>query len=88
MLGFLDLYQLSLHSYQRRKQVFSLNPNGQPHIWNDICNECIKVIRTLTISISVGKKGVDTAPSSSDAQTKASEQFTSYGSLPHNEGIV
>ena len=54
-LAFLDLYQLSLHSPQRRKDVFSLNMLEQPEVWSVVCEQCLKQIKDVTIVTSLTK---------------------------------
>lgn len=93
LLGFLDLYQISLHSSHRRKQVFSLTPTGQPLIWNTVCVECLSVIKVLTESLSVGKKGFGASLESAQSPStdvpfgSIQQSNTSYSSFTRSEGL-
>jgi len=47
-LAFLDLSLLSKSSSSRRQQVFNLSaPGNQPHTWNSISEECLKLMNDL-----------------------------------------
>ncbi|KAL3868805.1 hypothetical protein ACJMK2_041564 [Sinanodonta woodiana] len=47
-LGFHDLCHLSKHSFERRKELFSLSqPGGHPHNWNKVLSVCLSVISEL-----------------------------------------
>ncbi|KAK2176429.1 hypothetical protein NP493_663g03001 [Ridgeia piscesae] len=51
-LGFLDLYLLSRHSPQRRREIFSLSQlGGHPRNWNAIKQECLLSLNSFTDSV-------------------------------------
>ncbi|KAK3747283.1 hypothetical protein QZH41_016851 [Actinostola sp. cb2023] len=52
-LAFLDLYQLSQFSSQRRKQIFSLTqPGGRPANWTSLYAECVSVLNGFTAELN------------------------------------
>ena len=57
-LGFLDLHQLALHSRPRRAQVFSLDYDGKPAVWEVVSRDCMAVMRSLASRL--GSKEADT----------------------------
>ena len=86
-LGFLDLYQLSLHSPNRRKQIFSLTPAGQPMIWNTVFHECVGLIRTLTARLSDSKNNLLTSPNQLGQAESISSSTTAY-SMGHTGQLI
>lgn len=47
-LAYQDLSRLALHSSQRRRQSYSLDQEGRPAVWDQIAEECIARIASLT----------------------------------------
>ena len=80
LLGFLDLYYLSLHSLQRRKQVFGLNTAGQPQVWENVCEQCLRVIKSLTERLSVGKKKLNVTTTSIQGSEESFMSHSTNGS--------
>ena len=78
LLGFLDLCQLSLHSPQRRKQVFSLSTAGQPQVWSDVCDQCLQVVRSLIERLTAGKGTAAPPPPARDKPSLSDRQFPHY----------
>lgn len=81
-LGFLDLQQLSLYSYPRRAQVFSLNYDGKPEEWEEVSRQCVAVIQDLVVRLGGTGKGGDTRTTSASPPTTS--PLTSSPSTPTN----
>jgi nucleoporin NDC1 len=75
-LGFLDLHQLALHSHSRRAEVFSLDVDGKPEVWEVVSRECLALVHDLTSRLTAKEGRVSTAGPASSSPPPSSASPT------------
>lgn len=66
--------------------MFSLSSAGQPQVWNEVCYQCLEVVRSLTGRLTAGKSTSSTPLDQSSQDSDSDHRYVPTGRLHWMKG--